>query len=337
MCQCLLAWGKTLVSYHVNFAFHFPVVTIETVMSEWANLTDDLVQLDIIESRVTAKRAGRSNPRAVFIAGNHIDLVKLRKMRAEVPDVSLIIPSDESIFPIQQFDPAPSQLMVWHRDLDHGGERKEFSIRSFIRDPDTHIKKHLTMSLVIHGAPKFAKTPLAKSIAVNIAMMHQGRCDHEPFAIIASTVEALPRGGDKRIKSGVPVIMDDLRPDEQRLSRPPHTIEDMKVLGDTEVGGDMAGRYKEVHFAPTMPNIFTSNAENPHTFFHVFPENLESMTNEEVMRLSNDQLALVKRFAFCKVPVCVIPTAHRASYQASRNASLEVVAAQLFSGANAIP
>eukprot|EP00930_Biecheleria_cincta_P070326 TRINITY_DN57968_c0_g1_i1.p1 TRINITY_DN57968_c0_g1~~TRINITY_DN57968_c0_g1_i1.p1 ORF type:complete len:555 (-),score=71.38 TRINITY_DN57968_c0_g1_i1:27-1691(-) len=337
MCQCLLAWGKTLVSYCVNFEFHFPNVTIESVMSEWANLTNDLVQQDILECRVQAKKSKHANPRAQFISENHVDLVKLRKARAEVPEFARLTPSDDSIFPVQQYDPAPSQLMAWYRDLDNGGERKEFSIRSFLRDPDTLAKMHLSFALVTHGAPKFAKTLLAKSIAIKLAMMHQSKCDHEPFALNVSTVEELPRGGDKCIQSVVPVVMDDLRPNEQRLSRPPHTIEDMKVLGDTEVGGDMAGRYKEVHFAHTMPRIFTSNADDPHSFFRAFPENLENMTNEEVMRLSNDQLALVKRYTFCKLPRCVIPAALQAAHQERRNNALEEVAAQMFDGVNAIP
>ena len=179
--------------------------------------------------------------------------------------------------------------------------------------------------MVIHGAPKFAKTPLAKSVAVNLAMMHQAGCDHEPMALIASTIEALPRGGDRRIKSGVPVVMDDLRPGEQRLSRPPRSVEDVKVLGDPEIGGDMAGRYEDVHFEPGMPRLFTSNAANPHAFFPAFPENLEFMSAAAVMALDFDRFALVKRYAFCKIT------------RASRNEALEVVAARLFSGANAIP
>ncbi len=62
----------------------------------------------------------------------------------------------------------------------------------------------------------------------------------------------------------------DLRPSEQRMSWTPHTVEDMKVLGDPEIGDDMAGRYKGVHFGPTQPTIFTSSPAACRAFLHSF-------------------------------------------------------------------
>ena len=86
-----------------------------------------------------------------------------------------------------------------------------------------------------------------------------------------------------------------------------------------------------------MPRLFTSNAATPHAFFRPFPENLEFMSDAAVMTLDFDRLALVKRYAFCKITRCVIPASFRTAYQASRNEALEAVAVCLFSGANAIP
>ena len=139
------------------------------------------------------------------------------------------------------------------------------------------------------------------------------------------------------MKSGVPIVLDDLRPNEQRINRPPHSIEDMKSLGDVEIGGDMSGRFRDVHFEPNMPRLFTSNADTPNEFFRAFPTDFKVMTNEAVMRLPSDVLALVKRYAFCLVPQCVIPADDRHAYHANRNSNLDEVADQMFGGANALP
>jgi hypothetical protein len=61
------------------------------------------------------------------------------------------------------------------------------------------------------------------------------------------------------------------------------------------------------------------------------------MTAEAVMALDNHTKALLKRFAFCHVSTCLIPQAARDAYDAARVAANVVVAAELFSGANAIP
>jgi hypothetical protein len=55
------------------------------------------------------------------------------------------------------------------------------------------------------------------------------------------------------------------------------------------------------------------------------------------MALDNHTKALLKRFAFCPVGTCLIPQAARDAFDAARVAANVVVAAELFSGANAIP
>ena len=195
---------------------------------------------------------------------------------------------------------------------------------------------HLTHALVLHGPPKYAKTPLAKSIASNLAAMHQAEMYHEGFFLLVSTAESLPRAGDRRMKTGVPIVFDDMKPNENRNGRPPHTFEDMKVMGDVEVGGDMAGRYRDIHFEPDMPRIYTSNANDPSDFFNAFPSDLKTMTDTAVMGLSNDMKSLIKRFAFCEVPCCVIPVIDRQAHQTRRCTNLDKIAESMFSGANAI-
>ena len=197
--------------------------------------------------------------------------------------------------------------------------------------------EHLTVSLVLYGGPKLAKTPFAKTVASCLANLHQSNSKSEPFAIVVRTVESLPRGGDPRMKSGVPIVFDDIRPSQTRGSRPALAVEDMKVLGDVSEGGDLSARYSDLHFEPLMPRIWTSNADSPTEFYRSLPADLETMTNEQVMGLDAHVFALVKRFAFCRIDQCLIPHAVREAYEASRVSQVRDVGAQLFSGANAIP
>ena len=119
--------------------------------------------------------------------------------------------------------------------------------------------------------------------------------------MILNPAEAMPRTGNARIKTGVPVIFDDMRPGANRLGRPPQGIEDMKVLGDIPAGGDMAARYSDIHFEPIQPRLFTSNDLSPHEFHNGFLRELENMTVEAVVALDNHTKALLKRVAFCHV------------------------------------
>ena len=114
-------------------------------------------------------------------------------------------------------------------------------------------------------------------------------------------------------------------------------MEDMKVMGDAEIAGDMAGRYRDVHFDATMRMKFISNANTVREFYHAFPVNLMTMPNNEVMALPFDTLALVKRFAFCSVPCCAIPEVDRLHYHQARSNVIEDVAAGMFSGSAALP
>jgi hypothetical protein len=336
MVEFTKAWGLMQRSFRTNFAVYDPTVSVETVLAEWSKLSDEQVQEDILNARVKARKS-KGDTRSNFIAQNHVDLLKIRKLRSEGSELMMIQAADPCIFPIRRFVPPVSQLKAWFRDISDGGRYKEFCIRAYIRDPETRESKHLTHALVLHGPPKYAKTPLAKSIATQLAMMHQSKMAHEPLCIIVGTADSLPRGGDRRMKSGVPIVLDDLRPNEQRINRPPHSIEDMKSLGDVEIGGDMSGRFKDVHFEPNMPRLFTSNVDTPREFFHAFPTDLKTLTNEAVMRLPYDVLALVKRYAFCLAPQRVIPDADRNADHESRNGSLDQVAEEMFGGANALP
>ena len=195
---------------------------------------------------------------------------------------------------------------------------------------------HLDFALVILGPPRVGKTPLAKSLLAAISMIHQ-EPGIGPFGLVVSTVEAMPRSPDCRVRAGVPVLFDDMRPGVQRLSRPAHTLEDMKTLGEVRDGGQMAARYSDIHFEPNMSRVFTSNDSTPHAFFGSFPVGLEAMSDADVMRLDDHTLALVKRFAFLRLDTPVVPAAARAAFDTARRGHALQAAAAHFSGEHAIP
>ena len=111
----------------------------------------------------------------------------------------------------------------------------EFSVKEWLYDDISGRMEHVKYSLVLYGAPKLAKTPFAKSMAAALSIMHHEPGTSDPIALVVNTVEALPRGGDPRIRRGTPILFDDLRPGVPRGNRPAHSLEDMKVLGQLGV------------------------------------------------------------------------------------------------------
>ena len=96
-------------------------------------------------------------------------------------------------------------------------------------------------------------------------------------------------------------------------------------------------RCSDIHFEPMMPRLFTSNASSPREFFDAFPYDLDVMSNAEVLSMNPHALALVKRYAFCKVEQCLIPQRIRDAYEASLPAHVLEAGSGIFSGADEIP
>ena len=333
MFRCIEAWWSRHNHVLANFATYSPGVGTEYVMVEWANYTEVEIQTEIIDCCVKQKMK-TGTPRERFVAENHADLMKLRKLRSVTADITIVKISDSSVLEIKIFLPKPSELQCWRRDASDGSMQR-FTVKQFIYDGS--VVEHTKYALVIYGAPKLAKTPFAKSVATCLARLHQRKSLAEPYVIVVNTADSLPRGGDARMKSGVVLVFDDLRPGEARLNRPAHSVEDMKVLGDIADGGDMSARYSDIHFEPMMPRLFTSNASSPREFFDAFPYDLDVMSNAEVLSMNPHALALVKRYAFCKVEQCLIPQSVRDAYEASRSAQVLEVGAEIFAGADEIP
>ena len=81
-----------------------------------------------------------------------------------------------------------------------------------------------------------------------------------------SATEALPRDD---LKTGVPILFDECNPMLPRGCNPPHTIDEIKILTDAEVGGTIHCKSANskttgaLHFERFVPRLVTCNAAAP--------------------------------------------------------------------------
>ena len=171
-----------------------------------------------------------------------------------------------------------------------------------------------------------------------MAKINQSGGAQDAAFIQVSTADML-RGAAKNnhIKSGTPILFDELNPGEHRGTRPPHTIEDMKVMLDVPLGGTLNARQGDLHFEPNMPRVFTCNAHDPHTFFPPLPTGVWEMSDHTREHLSADIKAVFKRCVFCKIDQSVVPPAVRDAYAVERRRAWARTAADVLGGANAVP
>ena len=185
---------------------------------------------------------------------------------------------------------------------------------------------------MIYGPPHLGKTPFAKTLASLLAPMYS----IDVFYFV-KTVDVLPRKG---MKTRTPIIVDDIKPGEHRVTIPAHSANEMKALGEVQDAGEVHGRVSgggNIRFAPRQPRIFTANAGSAHQFFPSFPANLFECSDAERPRLDDDTKALLKRYAFLHVSQSLVPEAVRARFAAESHDSMMGAAAGLYAGGNAIP
>eukprot|EP00973_Karenia_brevis_P040915 5660482-Karenia_brevis.AAC.1 len=106
------------------------------------------------------------------------------------------------------------------------------------------------------------------SLCACMARIHQHESDTDPYFIKVSTVDIL-RSAVKTglMREGVPILFDELNPGQQRGSRPPHSIEDLKQMNEVFNTSSMNGRNSDIEFHALQPRITTCNASSPHGFF----------------------------------------------------------------------
>ena len=237
--------------------------------------------------------------------------------------------SDDGIIHINRFSPPASEIMFSYVDVGDGSVH-QFSARDWI------VERHATHTAVLHGGPKLGKTPLAKSMAAQVARLVPGGRGDLHF-IQVSTLDILPRNG---LSTGVPILLDEFNPSKERGGRIAHSCEDLKIITEIAEGGTLNGRGGnqggDIHFPPMVPRIITCNAASPWEFWRELPDNVFTMTNGARMALSNDAKAILKRCAFFHIQRAVVPEGVAAAHAVDRQGAMKRRASQVFSGDNAI-
>lgn len=327
------AWAKAQRNIIANFIIHVETnYNADTVMYEWKQCNHYHILDDISECKRTPKRL--RSERHTYIAENSTLLERMWKaMNEEPPQKKYISISDPSVPSIQILTPPPSAQVFKYVDL-MDNMVKEFSGRDWLRS------WHHNKTLVFYGGAGCAKTPTAMAYASCVAQLYQRTDGSEPRFYKVSQVENLPR--DDLLK-GTPIVFDEFRPNLPRGHNPRHTIDELKIIFDAEVGNTITGKGSNsrttgaIDFSAGMPRIVTTNAQDTHDFIDAIPSNVLTMSPNEIAHLSDDARALLKRLAFMHVQTPLLPQEEIARFHGTAHHETTERFDAIFSGANAIP
>ena len=186
-------------------------------------------------------------------------------------------------------------------------------------------------ALILMGDSTFGKTELAKKICQVLASKLQVD-EPEPFYVFAGTIDSLRSASrDGLLRTGVPVIIDDITPGEAQGSRPPITLENIKKLLEVLSATSIHARCKDVHMQAGMPRIITTNATTPKEWHFEIPQGILDMDPAERFTLDPNIKAIFKRCSFCVVPAPLYSMQARYDGQAQRRARAGQIMADVFS------
>ena len=327
------AWAKAQRRIIANFIIHVETdYNADTVMHEWNHCNHYHILDDISECKRTQKRL-RSG-RQTYIAENSTLLERMWKAMDEAPPQKKYFGiSSPSVPSIQILTPPPSAQIFKYIDL-MDNRVKEFSGRDWLRS------WHHNKTLVFYGGAGCAKTPTAMAYASCVAQLYPRTDGSEPRFYKVSQVENLPRDD---LLMGTPIVFDEFRPNLPRGHNPRHTIDELKIIFDAEVGNTITGKGSNskatgaIEFSAGMPRIVTTNSMDTHDFIDILPANVLTMEPHQLQALSDDARALLKRLAFMHVQAPLLPQEAIARFHGERRHQTTERFDALFSGSNAIP
>lgn len=331
---CIVAWvefqSQLLTNFHVVFTDE---VTTESILDGWANRDILFVHADIQMCCATQKvdRTARQS----FVVEHRSRLEQMHKdiTTPRLPSLYLLA-GDSTVPDIRTLTTSPSSLMCTYIDVVTG-HMGRFSLKEWFRE------WHGTRSLVLHGAPGLCKTPVAKSSGLILTEIHP-QADGTPSRLyVCAALEQLPRIG---LRSGDCILFDEFGPDKRRGCNPPHTVDELKAIMDSEVGGGLSGKGQNsrmtgsITFPDRVTRIFTTNAASPHEGSSHFPEKLYDMSPTDILALDQHVRALLKRVAFCHVQTRLLPDDAIKEHRGASIAAAVVEFDRLFgAGPSAIP
>jgi hypothetical protein len=278
-----------------NILMSFVIITeqpanAEGILAQWHGREHFDVLADI-HACETVPRNERDN-RQQFVFANRTRLEAMWKALRNVPATARYITlENDSIPSLQNLRLAPSQLEVWYVDVGDNSI-KVANGRDYIRT------LHQTRSLIFYGDAGLHKTSVSLAFAGAIAQLYPQTGDKPARFYKVSDVEELDRGD---MLPGVPIVFDETKWDEPRAHNPAHTLNDLKIIHDSERGLSLTGKGSNssttgiITFSDRQPRIMTSNALSPHEYSKYLPENLRSMNAGELAALSADSRALIRR------------------------------------------
>ena len=186
-------------------------------------------------------------------------------------------------------------------------------------------------ALVLMGDSTFGKTELAKKLCQVLASKLQVD-EPEPFYVFAGTIDSLRSAShDGLLRTGVPVIIDDITPGEAQGSRPPITLENLKKLLEVLSATSIHARCKDIHMQAGMPRIITTNSTTPKEWHFEIPQGILDMDPVERFTLDPNVKAIFKRCTFCLVTGPLYSMQARQDGQAQRRARAGQIMADVFS------
>ena len=314
--KMLKAWLNAGLVVRANFEVRDPTIfNSEALDREWASLTAEECDWQIIQSREKKALKRRLTERDIVILTNGERLLARRRMESNNRSSLKFLANDPETMPLCQFI-----------ELDHiiiktfcpvSGAPLQWSVQQFMDQ-----KLYLKYCLSLLGDSSLGKTALAVAMASEMACILQASSQQEPFVIKLGTVDALREAkADNLLHVGVPIVWDELKPGEKRGTRPPQSIEEVKKMCETELTSTLNLRNVDITIACPQPRIFTSNALTPNAWHPELPLGVFEMTESQKKGLSADIKAVFKRVAFGVVSRSVISEADRLAFGARRTAS----------------
>ena len=156
-------------------------------------------------------------------------------------------------------------------------------------------------TMVVLGDSSLGKTQMCRTLCQAMALGLQQDMP-EPYYIFVGTVDILRNASaDGLLRSGVPVLYDDLTPGLVRGTRPPMNLDDIAKFTEVVNKSTINARNGDIDMPAGMPKLITTNAMTPGEWHPALPPNALTMTVEERKLLSPQVKAVFKRCIFLNI------------------------------------
>jgi hypothetical protein len=156
-------------------------------------------------------------------------------------------------------------------------------------------------TLVVLGDSSRGKTQMCRTICQTLALALQRDLPEQCYLFVGTVDILRNAGAEGLLRSGVPVLYDDLTPGLPRGSRPPMNLDDIAKFTEVFNKSTINARNGDIDMHPGMPKLCTTNATSPHEWHGDLPEDVLTMSPEARMALSPKIKAVFKRCVFARV------------------------------------